>query len=116
MYNRKKFLGLLMSQAREERGITQIELADELDCDLRTIQKIENGDGNPLFTALVSYAKALHISLDVLTQGEPSEKGLLMDRLYRQLISLDTESANLIIHAAQCYCAWRDNQEISDLE
>lgn len=51
----REYLGRIIKQAREEKGWTQQELADEMDIDLRTVRKVEDGKGNPLATVLASY-------------------------------------------------------------
>ena len=42
----RRFLGLLVKQAREEKEWDQQYLADELDIDIRTLRKIEAGKSN----------------------------------------------------------------------
>ena len=48
----KQFLGLLAKQAREEKEWDQEYLADELDIDIRTVRKIESGQGNIAYDLL----------------------------------------------------------------
>ncbi len=43
MYSINEFVGLLVRQAREERGWEQQYLAEEINIDIRTLRKIEDG-------------------------------------------------------------------------
>lgn len=105
----REYLGRIIKQAREEKGWTQQELADEMDIDLRTVRKVEDGKGNPLATVLASYIYLLEISPNILFRMEPCEEGVLMDRLFRQLLSLKPEQIKMVCDSAQYVRKWRDN-------
>ena len=45
--------------ARNQLGWTQEKLAEEADIDVRTVIKIEQGKGNPMFNSLYSLIHAL---------------------------------------------------------
>ena len=49
----RRFLGLLVKQAREEKEWDQQYLADELDIDIRTLRKIEAGKSNIGYNLLI---------------------------------------------------------------
>ena len=57
----KQFLGLLAKQAREEKEWDQEYLADELDIDIRTVRKIESGQGNIAYDLLTGIIHTLEI-------------------------------------------------------
>ena len=83
----KQFLGLLAKQAREEKEWDQEYLADELDIDIRTVRKIESGQGNIAYDLLTEIIHTLEICPQVLFYVDEADKGMKMDRLYRELIS-----------------------------
>ena len=62
----KQFLGLLAKQAREEKEWDQEYLADELDIDIRTVRKIESGQGNIAYDLLTEIIHTLEICPQVL--------------------------------------------------
>ena len=47
MYDPMQLLGKAIKQARLERGLTQSDVAERIDVDVRTVLKIENQKGNP---------------------------------------------------------------------
>lgn len=110
-------LGLLVKQAREEKGWTQQELADEMDVDVRTVRKLENGEGNPTLTAVAGYFFLLNISPNVATYEDNVEDALKMDRIYRQLQELSGEQFTRLWESASHMRRWRENHpEIVTLE
>lgn len=112
-----KRFGLLVKQAREEKGWTLQELADELDLDVRTVQKLEQGEGNPSLTVAANYFFLLNISPNVATYELDVEAALKMDRLYRELQGLSSEQFELLIDTVRHARAWRENHpEIITLE
>ena len=64
----RRFLGLLVKQAREEKEWDQQYLADELDIDIRTLRKIEAGKSNIGYNLLI---KIIH-SQRYRFAGKPS--------------------------------------------
>ncbi len=100
---------IAIKQAREEKGWTQQELADEMDMDLRTVRKVEDGKGNPLATVLAGYMYLLEISPNILFRVEPCEEGILMDHLFRQLLNLKPEHIMMVCESAVHIRKWRDN-------
>jgi transcriptional regulator with XRE-family HTH domain len=64
--------GIYVRQLREQRNLTQQELADLSDLARKTIVRIENGDSTT-FDAMVSLARGLEISLEELV-GFPLPK------------------------------------------
>lgn len=48
MYDPMQILGKAVKQARLERGLTQNDVAERIDVDVRTVLKIENQKGNPV--------------------------------------------------------------------
>ena len=56
---------------REERGLTQQELADFLGVTVRTYQHYEAGNYEPSFDSLISLCEKLDVSSDCLLGIEP---------------------------------------------
>ena len=91
MYTMKEGVGLIIRQAREELGYTQQYVADEIDIDIRTLKKIEEGNSDPYFDTLARLVRMLHISPNIMFYAEWSETGLAMDRMFRQLLHFTPE-------------------------
>ena len=83
-----QFLGLLVKQAREEKEWDQEYLADELGVDIRTVRKIESGQSNVAYDLLTEIIHALEICPQILFYVDEADKGMKMDRLYRELLQL----------------------------
>ncbi len=66
----KYVTGLTIKKLREERGLTQLELADKLGVSDKTISKWENGRGYPDITLLQPLAGVFALSLQELFEGE----------------------------------------------
>ena len=61
-------LGDLFKKKRQVKGLTQEELADRTNINLRTIQRIENGENKPRLNTVRSLAGELGLELDALTE------------------------------------------------
>ena len=55
MFSLREWAGLLFKQAREDLGYSQQFVADELEIDIRTIKRLEAGNGNPDATCSICY-------------------------------------------------------------
>ncbi len=73
---------------REQRNLTQEELASKSGISARTIQRIESGT-TPKGYTLKTLAAALEITPEVLLEDHPSEKGVIDIRLAK-LINLSS--------------------------
>ena len=62
MFSLREWAGLLFKQAREDLGYSQQFVADELEIDIRTIKRLEAGNGNPDFRTLCNLFHLLHVS------------------------------------------------------
>ena len=96
----KKWTGAIIRQAREECGYSQQYVADELNIDVRTMKKIEEGQSEPTFDVLAKLIRTLYISPNILFYAEWSETGLAMDRIFRQLLHFNLEQLKLITEPA----------------
>ena len=64
MHDYVKTLGTVIRKAREEQGLSQASLAEELGIDVRTIINIEYFRGNPKFEVLYPLVTTLRIPAD----------------------------------------------------
>lgn len=63
-------IGKFISERRNEQGLTQKQLADQLSISDKTISKWECGKGMPEISMILPLCKALHIQVDDLLKGE----------------------------------------------
>ena len=63
--------GATIKQLRENRSLTQAELAEKIGVSSKTVSKWETGKGLPDISLLQPLAAALGISLIELMNGEP---------------------------------------------
>lgn len=61
-----KELGRNIREKREEKGLTQIEVADKAELDRNYIGMVERGERNPSYLSLIKIAKGLNITVDQL--------------------------------------------------
>ncbi|OQB30220.1 MAG: HTH-type transcriptional regulator ImmR [Bacteroidetes bacterium ADurb.Bin174] len=61
-----KELGRIIREKREEKGLTQIEVADKAELDRNYIGMVERGERNPSYLSLIKIAKGLNITVDQL--------------------------------------------------
>jgi putative transcriptional regulator len=65
----KKLLDTLAKKVKElrtKKGITQVQLAAELDVDIRTVKRIEAGEYNPSLTKLLNIAEVFAVDIKEL--------------------------------------------------
>lgn len=105
---RPDILGAVIKQAREEKKWTEQELADKLRLDVESIQELEAGNGNPLYTTMAELFFLLEISPDIVFLEDDLEETIRTDRLYRELLSLTPERYERITKAASQLRRWRE--------
>ena len=66
----KKSMGTFLTDLRKEKGLTQQEVADNLNVSNKTISKWERDEGYPEITMLPEIAKYYGITTDELLNGE----------------------------------------------
>lgn len=66
----KKSMGTFLTDLRKEKGLTQQEVADNLNVSNKTISKWERDEGYPEITMLTEIAKYYGITTDELLNGE----------------------------------------------
>ena len=62
--------GKFIAELRKEKGLTQQQLADQLNLSNKTISKWESGGGSPDLSNLTLLADALGVTADELLRGE----------------------------------------------
>ena len=102
-------MNISIKQARDEKEWNQQYLADELDIDIRTLRKIEDGKSNIGYYLLIKIVHTLNISSQILCYIDDEEKGLKMDRVYRQLLQFPLEDIAMIAKSAYHVRNWLDN-------
>ena len=108
-------LGRLVVQAREERGLSPQELADLLDIDLRTLQRIENGQGNPSIELLGQLIHTLFVSPQILLKGDMTETDLELDHVYRLLLQFPEGKIKMLCDSASHVRRWMEENAPEEL-
>jgi len=62
--------GKLIAELRKSKGLTQQQLADQMNLSNKTISKWESGSGSPDLSNLPVLADALGVTVDELLRGE----------------------------------------------
>lgn len=106
---RTKLLGLIIKQAREDKGWTQQELADKLELSIDTEKSYEEGTDSPDTITLAGYIFLLNIAPDVIFYEDNIEDALRIDRMYRDLQTLSDEQFDKLMKSAEHIRLWRKN-------
>ena len=96
--------GSILRRLRIEAGLTQTDLADELNVTSQAISKWERGDNYPEITLLPRLASRFRVSVDMLLGNEqplsPDELRLLFDKCQELMTSGMSEKAISLIQEA----------------
>ena len=106
------WVGHLIKQAREECGLTQQYVADEINMDIRTLRSIEEGKTDPDFLTLEKLIRFLHISPKIMFYAEQNESGLQMDKVYRQLLHFTPEQISMIYESSLHVRSWYQEHDV----
>lgn len=88
--------GLKLKRAREELGLSQEEVAERAKMAVRTLSRLESGEGNPTLSTLVALASTLKTSIDALTnQPQPAK----MDRAAQERLMKNWFEASEVLNA-----------------
>ena len=79
-----------LRKERENKNITQTEMANLINVPVSTYRNYENTTRQPDFETLINISKALNVSIDKLL-GNSSKEGI-MSEITTKLSSLDKES------------------------
>lgn len=99
---------------RQERGLSQRDLAQIIGCETMVISRYERGAAVPRMDSLVSLAEALHVSTDELATGRrpadatttPIRNVLLLER-FRDLEDLPKEDQDVAMKLLDALIAAR---------
>lgn len=109
----KILTGLKIRKAREDKGLTQAQLAEMIDMTDRTISRIEVGRVNPEFSTMVAIAKALNVSLDYLTSDDTTvSKDVYVHAITERVNQLDLRMVKHILGYIEFYI--EDERQNSD--
>ena len=105
----QEWTGQLVRQAREERGYSQQYVADEIEIDVRTLKKIEEGKTDPDYRTIYKLIRLLYISPKIMFYAEQSSTGLEMDSEYRRLMRFTPDQIAMITESALHARTWYEN-------
>ena len=107
--NHRERLGLIVKQAREEKGWSQKELADNLEIGVDEVSELENGNGNPEYTTLADYIFILNICPNVIFHEDDATLAVKIDHLYRELQGLSDDKFEKLIDSVRSIRRWHKN-------
>lgn len=93
MLDHSQRLADAVKNARLELGLTQEEVADKCDTDVRTIINMEMGRGNPKFKTLFKVVRALKIDAKELFDDGPQSDSPSVRRVYLLINECSKEEA-----------------------
>lgn len=105
----QEWTGQLVLQAREERGYSQQYVADEIEIDVRTLKKIEEGKTDPDYRTIYKLIRLLYISPKIMFYAEQSSTGVAMDSEYRRLMRFTPDQIAMITESALHARTWYEN-------
>jgi transcriptional regulator with XRE-family HTH domain len=90
-------------QLRKQHSLTQQALADAVGIHVNQIKRYEAGSAQPTLETLVSVAKCLHVSLDVLvfndTERDPQDELKLKFEAVAQMDPLERQAVDSLLDA-----------------
>ena len=96
-------LGAKIKKLRQQKGLTQDNLAERIGCNTSHISNIENNYTKPSLNALLAIANSLDTSVDALLSNQYENQSLVLDNeIARAAASLNQENKERllrIIHA-----------------
>lgn len=103
-----EFTGRIIKEAREAKGWTQLQLADALDVDIRTVRRLEDGTSKHGTEIFLKCVVTLRLSADICVYAPRNETGLLMHRLYQEMLQLTSEQIEQVYKSAHHIREWYD--------
>ena len=97
MHEYSRPLGDAMKRARGKLGLTQSEVADKADIDVRTVLNIENYKGNPKMEVLYPLVRALEIDAREIFNPEMQREAVALRQLGLLIEECSEEEAAAII-------------------
>jgi transcriptional regulator with XRE-family HTH domain len=109
MSTEKEKLGKRIRDAREDRGISQADLAREADIHPTVISQFESGSRQPSPDNLKKLADALSVSIDYLL-GREETKGTSVEAIFRHADGLSKDELDELENYAE-YLAKKNEDE-----
>jgi transcriptional regulator with XRE-family HTH domain len=106
MHYDMKHMGRVMRKAREDKGITQAALAENIEVSLRTIIAIENGKRNPTFEVLYRLVHALDIPADLIFRPDNKLNTPEQEQFICEYLNATELEQRIAVSAAQSI--WRE--------
>ena len=100
MHNHSEILANVVRTTREQKNMTQSQLAEKAGVGQRTILEIENNRGNPRFHILVAIVQALGIPSDTIFHPRPLCFEEAMKRFALELDSCNEKEKGLVLDNA----------------
>ncbi len=92
--------GSKLALTRKQKNITQAQLSEATGFDKRMISRWESGNTKPNIEAAISLAKALDVSLDVLT-GLDQSSDPEVDKLVGLAKKLNADDLKAVVHVVE---------------
>lgn len=109
-------LGDAVKRARGKLGLTQNEVADAADVDVRTVLNIENYKGNPKMEVLFPLVRALKIDAREIFNPEMQRESPALRQLRLLIEECSEEEAAIIIPVFQAVLNALRNQNATPIE
>ena len=97
MHEYSRPLGDAIKRSRGKLGLTQSEVADKVDIDVRTVLNIENYKGNPKMEVLYPLVRALEIDAREIFNPEMQREAVALRQLRLFIEECSEEEAAAII-------------------
>lgn len=91
IYYESRKIGKFIAECRKEQGITQAQLADNLDITYKAVSKWERGKGLPDASRMIDLCNILKITVNDLLSGEKVEEGKYMNQVDDNLVELQKQ-------------------------
>ena len=97
MYDFSRPLGDTVKSTRYQRGLTQAQVADMADLDVRTVMNIENYKANPKMHALFPLIRALRIDARAIFNPELQRESPALQQLRFMVEECSEQEAETLI-------------------
>jgi len=105
-------IGQAIKDAREQRGITREQLAEQLDITPRHLQSVENEGQHPSFQLFVQLITMFHISADqYIFSDKQTEKSSLRRQVDSVLDTFNDKELTVIEGTASGLCKAKEPEE-----
>lgn len=101
MHQHMRALGMIVKNARVQRGLSQDELAERIGADARTILNIENQRGNPKMEILFPLLRELEIDTNRVFYPEMNEPDDILVQFQLFLTKCTPEELHVLLPICQ---------------